>query len=159
MFTIYFKQFEYRKTKNATGDLGEEWTRINWGTIEYNHLPNLCKKSTKRKKNVKKLSRRRFRLTWWTLVAPVITDDTFGFAAHHAIASWANGTPNSAAIGCSPFTFLRTSSTNVLLARFYKVAQHKLVLPINGHLWITKYKQVIWSFQYPIVLLKKNSLD
>lgn len=51
-------------------------------------------------------------------MAPVITDETLGFDAHQAIASWDKGTPSSSAIGFSPITFLSTSSINDLLARF-----------------------------------------
>lgn len=50
----------------------------------------------------------------------MITDDTLGFDAHHAIPSWAIETPSSEAIGLSPFTFLSVSSTSDLLARFWK---------------------------------------
>lgn len=58
--------------------------------------------------------------TWDSFVAPVITDETLGFDAHQAIASWAKGTPSSSAMGFSPLTFLRVSSTRDLLARFCK---------------------------------------
>lgn len=64
------------------------------------------------------------KLTWDSLVAPVITDETFGLAAHHAIASWDKGTPSSSAIGFSPLTFFRTSSTSDRLARFCKEKNH-----------------------------------
>lgn len=57
--------------------------------------------------------------TWFSLVAPVITDETLGFDAHQAIASWDNGTSNASAIGFKPLTFLSTSSTSDLLAKFY----------------------------------------
>ena len=53
--------------------------------------------------------------TWFSFVAPVITDETFGFDAHHAIASWANETPSSEAIGFTPFTFLSVSSVGQVL--------------------------------------------
>ena len=58
--------------------------------------------------------------TWDSFVAPVITDDTLGFDAHQAMASWDKGTPSSSAMGFNPLTFLRVSSTSDLLARFYK---------------------------------------
>jgi hypothetical protein len=60
-----------------------------------------------------------WKLTWDSLVAPQITDETLGLAAHHAIESWANGTPSSSAIGFKPSTFRSTSSTSDRDARFY----------------------------------------
>jgi len=59
------------------------------------------------------------KLTWDSFVAPQITDDTLGLAAHHAIESCANGTPSSSAIGFRLSTFLSTSSTSDRDARFY----------------------------------------
>lgn len=60
------------------------------------------------------------------MVAPVITDETLGFEAHQAIASWDKGTPSSSAIGFNPLTFFRTSSTKDLLARFCIKWFHKV---------------------------------
>lgn len=60
-----------------------------------------------------------WKLTWDSFVAPQITDETLGLAAHHAIESCANGTPSSSAIGFRPSTFLSTSSTSDRDARFY----------------------------------------
>lgn len=66
------------------------------------------------------------------MVAPQITDETLGLAAHHAIESCANGTPNSSAIGFKPSTFFSTSSTSDRDARFYntweKVGKEKQLL-------------------------------
>lgn len=93
--------------------------------------------------------------TWDSLVAPVITDETLGFAAHQAIASWDKGTPNSLAIGFSPSTFFSTSSTSDLLARFYNSTTHKFTLEIikrymydrESHLMNDKFVQKIMWFR------------
>ena len=111
--------------------LNVKLTLKRWCTIIHSHTLHIkCKKIKKRSKhcviretmhrpvNKPRISSLQMR-TWDCLVAPVITDDTLGFTAHHAMASWDRVTPNSSAIGCKPWTFLRTSSTNDLLARFY----------------------------------------
>lgn len=73
-----------------------------------------------------------WKLTWDSFVAPVITDDTLGLAAHQAIASWDSGTPNSSAIGFRPLTFFSTSSTSDLLARFCNTKIKKLLSTQKG---------------------------
>ena len=46
----------------------------------------------------------KFSTTWLARLAPVITVDTCGLAAHHAIDSWASEQPSSSAIGRSRST-------------------------------------------------------
>lgn len=86
----------------------------------------------------------KWKLTWDSFVAPQITEETLGLAAHHAIASCDNGTPSSSAIGFRPSTFRSTSSTSDRAARFYNNTKKKKVFHSHFHnLFIFNYRNII----------------
>ena len=58
----------------------------------------------------------KFSATWLGRLAPVITLDTFGFAAHHARHSWASVQPSSSAIGRSRSTLASAVPSDSTLA-------------------------------------------
>src|SRR4030095_3590752 len=65
-------------------------------------------------------ARDRFTLcvTCWGREAPTIAADTFGFCSTQATASCDSDRPTSAAIGCSSWTRVRTSSVRNRLMKF-----------------------------------------
>jgi hypothetical protein len=87
-------------------------------------------------------------VTWYSLVAPVMTELTFGFLAHQAIASCDMGTLSSAAIGLSFSTLLKTSSTSDRFARLCKQKNRTcLISPnviISSHLCRRFHPWLLW---------------